>query len=146
MRRALGVKVGRVYPEGHEGMSDQSSPPATHSTAPPVDLDQALAWVDQDRELLAELVGVFLQDYPLRLAELREAIAQGDAPRTQRVAHGLKGVVAGFGAKQAKELALRLELIGKSGDLAEAESALADLEAELARVAQGLSSPEWKNP
>lgn len=127
-------------------MSDPSCNPVTRATSQPVDLDHALTWVDQDRELLAELVGIFLEDYPQRVAELRQAIAQADATRTQRVAHGLKGSVAGFGAKQAKELALRLELIGKSGDLAEAESALGDLEAELTRVAQGLSSPEWKNP
>lgn len=127
-------------------MPDQSCNPATQAAESHVDLDHALTWVDQDRELLAELVGIFLQDYPLRLTELHEAIAQGDAPRTQRVAHGLKGSVAGFGAKRAKELALRLELIGKNGDLAEARPALDDLEGELAHVAKGLSTPAWQTP
>lgn len=126
-------------------MSSQPSKPGTNAVPQPVDLDHAMTWVDQDRSLLAELVGIFLEDYPQRVAELREAIAQGDAPRTQRVAHGLKGSVAGFGAKQAKELALRLEQIGKSGDLAEAGAALNALEGELARVANGLASPEWQN-
>lgn len=127
-------------------MSEHSGNPATQATGPHVDLDHALTWVDQDRALLAELVEIFLQDYPQRLTELREAVAQDDAPRTQRVAHGLKGSVAGFGANQAKELALRLELIGKSGNLAEAGPALVDLEGELVRVAEGLSTPAWQAP
>lgn len=100
-------------------MSDQSCNRATQAAGRHVDLDHALTWVDQDRELLAELVGIFLQDYPERLTELREALIHGDAPRVQRVAHGLKGAVAGFGAKQAKELA---------------------------RVAEHLSTPAWQTP
>lgn len=127
-------------------MSDQRCDPATQSADAHVDLDHALSWVDQDRGLLAELVSIFLQDYPQRLAELREAIARGDAARTQRVAHGLKGAVAGFGAKHAKELALRVELLGKSGNLAEAGPALADLERELSLVAEHLSTPAWQAP
>ncbi len=127
-------------------MSEHSGNPATQATGPHVDLAHALTWVDQDRVLLAELVEIFLQDYPQRLTELRVAVAQGDAPRTHRVAHGLKGSVAGFGANQAKELALRLELIGKSGNLAEAGPALVDLEGELARVAESLSAPCWQAP
>jgi HPt (histidine-containing phosphotransfer) domain-containing protein len=43
-----------------------------------VNLAAALALVDGDRELLGELVGVFLQEYPSQLASVRDAVERRD--------------------------------------------------------------------
>src|SRR5215210_1078759 len=51
-----------------------------------------------DQELLAELVGLFLEDMPPQLEALREAIEGGDASSVQRVAHTLKGSCGNMGA------------------------------------------------
>ncbi len=120
--------------------------PQAESAESPVDFHQALSWVDGDKDLLVELVGIFLQDYPAQVEELRVAISGGDADRTHRLAHGLKGSLTAFGARPAGNLAQRLELIGKSGNMAEASGVFGALEQELTRVAEGLTAPEWRSP
>jgi CheY-like chemotaxis protein len=55
------------------------------------DRSAALSYVDGDLGLLQEMAETFLADYPLRLAEIREAVAIGDSQALRRVAHSLKG-------------------------------------------------------
>ena len=57
----------------------------------------------------------------------------------QRVAHTIKGALSHFGAREAVARALRLELMGREGNLADAAGACADLEAELQRAEQVLA-------
>jgi HPt (histidine-containing phosphotransfer) domain-containing protein len=65
------------------------------------------------------------------LAELREAMAQHDSDQLQRAAHALKGCLVNFGVGPAIEAALRLEMLGRAGDLTEVAEAYAHLEALL---------------
>jgi HPt (histidine-containing phosphotransfer) domain-containing protein len=82
-----------------------------------LDHELAMSRVGGDAELLKELADLFLEEYPRLLAELREAHLQGDAKRVEATAHGLKGSVANFGAQPAVDAALRIEQLGRSGDL-----------------------------
>jgi HPt (histidine-containing phosphotransfer) domain-containing protein len=104
------------------------------------DREEALARVGGDEELLKELVGLFLEDYPGRLAELGRAVAAHDGRAVQRVAHSLKGAVGAFGARAASEAALRLEAMGRRGDLSGAEEAWAALDDALARLRPALAA------
>jgi len=74
-----------------------------------IDYSVALRWADGDRALLAELVEVFVQDCPRRIAELEEAVNSGQADLIRRVAHSLKGMVSVFGADRAKSLSQTME-------------------------------------
>jgi HPt (histidine-containing phosphotransfer) domain-containing protein len=82
-----------------------------------LDHEIALSRVGGDADLLKELAGLFLEEYPRLVAELREAHQQGDAKRVESTAHGLKGSVANFGAKAAVEAALHIEQLGRAGNL-----------------------------
>lgn len=99
-----------------------------------VDLSTALHWVDGDRELLAELIEIFLEDCPRRLHELEQAVKETDAIGVSRAAHSLKGMVAGFGARPAQELAGEMEVLGKAGYLAKTSDLLPALLLEFDRV------------
>jgi len=90
--------------------------------------------LEGDAGLLAEMVGLFLQDYPRLLAAMREAIACGDAKSLERAAHTLKGAVSNFAAPAATAATLRLEQMGRQANLTQAEEAFAALEAELDRL------------
>ena len=68
-------------------------------------------------ELLQELAGLFLDECPQRMAEIREAIARRDAAALEQAAHALKGSVANFGARAAIEAAHRLEMAGARAGL-----------------------------
>ncbi len=82
-----------------------------------LDHELAMSRVGGDAELLRELAGLFLEEYPRLVAELREAHQQGDAKRVECTAHGLKGSVANFGAKPAVDAALNIEQLGRAGNL-----------------------------
>jgi len=96
-------------------------------------LDEAVALsrVGGDFELLREVVGLFLDDYPQALEKIREAVVAGDQGNLERQAHSLKGSVSTFGAKEAFEAALALEKQGRAGDLTSAAEGLSRLEQAL---------------
>jgi len=100
----------------------------------------ALSRVGGDLELLKEIAALFLDEYPRELAEMRKALATGDAPTLERSAHGLKGSVANFGARAAVDAAFQLEQFGKAGKLDQAPPALAELERALACLHGELTS------
>lgn len=83
--------------------------------------DEALAYVEGDRELLGEMATLFLDIGPDLLSAVREAITRHDANSLEKAAHSLKSSVGVFGAHTAQEAALDLEKIGRGGDLARAE-------------------------
>lgn len=94
----------------------------------------ALTRVGGDEELLGEVIGLFLDDYPHSLQRLREAVNAGDASSVEQYAHSLKGSVSIFGAQEAVEAAFSLEKQGRSGDLTAAPDGLKRLEQALASL------------
>ncbi|MGZ8223919.1 MAG: response regulator [Methylobacter sp.] len=69
----------------------------------------ALKRLEGDEELLAEMITLFLQDAPLRLSELNEALMQNDLPALADAAHALKGNAVHFCAATVITLACELE-------------------------------------
>jgi two-component system, sensor histidine kinase and response regulator len=110
----------------------------------PVDFSAALRWVDDDRELLTELIEIFLEDCPKRLQELDQAVKEGNASGVRQAAHSLKGMVAGFDASSAHGLAAEMEGLGKAGDLSKALGLLSSLQLEFSRVINCLKVTDWR--
>jgi two-component system sensor histidine kinase/response regulator len=100
----------------------------------------ALDRVGGDLELLIELAGMFMEDYPQILAEIESALRNGDSDALSASAHTLKGAVGNFSAQNAYDAAFALEQIGRSGDLSEATSAYRVLKQELERLQPMLGS------
>jgi HPt (histidine-containing phosphotransfer) domain-containing protein len=71
--------------------------------------------------------------------EILEAIGEGDPGRVNRAAHSLKGAVGNFGANAAFDLVLRLELMGKDGELTGADEAFRSLVDEIERLKKALA-------
>jgi HPt (histidine-containing phosphotransfer) domain-containing protein len=94
--------------------------------------------VGGDVEFLDEIAALFAEDCPKLLADIRSAIAAGNPVGLERAAHTLKGSVANFGAEAARQAALRLELLGRSGDLQPAPEACTVLEREMERCTTAL--------
>ena len=92
-----------------------------------------------DDDLLGELIDLFLEDSPGRIAGIRDAIAREDWPALGSWAHGLKGSCGSLGAMHMAELCGRLERLGRNGGgHAEAELTLRELEAQYALVSDAL--------
>jgi two-component system sensor histidine kinase/response regulator len=94
----------------------------------------ALERTGGDRELLKELIAVFLNEIPTWMQALRAAVDGRDAAAVRRVAHAVKGAVDSCGASGAFDAAMLLERVGVSGDLAGAPAALAALERRIERA------------
>jgi HPt (histidine-containing phosphotransfer) domain-containing protein len=103
-----------------------------------LDRDELLDRVDNDMEFLAETVAMFNEDGAQLLADIRRAVVDGDAAALHSAAHAFKGMAANFCANATVEAALKLEMMGKSADLAGAEEAAGALEAESQRLGLAL--------
>ncbi|NBO93258.1 MAG: response regulator [Planctomycetia bacterium] len=77
---------------------------------------QALERCGGDRVLLRELIDLFLAELPSQTIALKTAVESRDASTLYRLAHTMKGSVATFAAESAREAALTLETIGRSGE------------------------------
>jgi len=89
-------------------------------------------------DLAVEVIELFLDDAPARLAALREAVAQGDLARASRVAHTLKGSASHLGAKLLSTLCSRLEEKVRTGAPFNTAFTVSSIEDELGRVSTAL--------
>lgn len=102
------------------------------------DVDDALKRTDGDRDLLGELLQVFLETNPITLQEIREAIQRQDSLEVEKAVHSMKGAASTLGAHSVHQAALTLEILAKTGDLQTATTKLDDLVRELERFNEAL--------
>jgi histidine phosphotransfer protein HptB len=89
-------------------------------------------------EFLREIVAIYIEDTPKRLADLRACLASGDVTTFTRAAHTIKGSSANVGAQVLKAIAERLEAISRKDGLGAVGSLIDDCDAEFGRVAAEL--------
>ncbi len=89
-------------------------------------------------EFLREIITIYIEDTPKRLADLRTCLASGDVATFTRAAHTVKGSSANVGAVALKAIAERLELISRKEGLGAVGSLITDCETEFGRVAAEL--------
>ena len=88
----------------------------------------ALERVGGDEDLLREIAGLFLEDYPNLMTQIQQAVGNSDALALERAAHSLKGSLSNFGSDAAYQAAFDLEQLGRFKTLDKAVKALAHLE------------------
>ncbi len=91
-----------------------------------------------DNEVVLEIINIFINEYPERMATLRKNIDEKDFDQLKFNAHSLKGVIANFVAPQVQELARQLEIKGANSDLTDVESLYSDLKEKAGIVIEEL--------
>jgi two-component system, sensor histidine kinase and response regulator len=114
--------------------SDEVSMPAPAAPALPIDRQQFMNRLGGDEQLFMDVVQLFLQDCPRRLADIKDAVDRRDAERIRLAAHALKGASANLSASGLFDAAAVLERIGSEGRLDAAEAGWRCVSAEAARV------------
>ena len=104
-----------------------------------IDWTAALDAAGDDAELLEELVGVFLEESPILMGQIRTGLENSDSPLVRRAAHTLKGSLRIFEAAGGVDLAFQLEKLGQQGELAGGDQLLEDLQAYMAGVTAELN-------
>lgn len=121
-----------------ERLAMATDPSSSQGASPTFNLDEALQRVHGDRDLLAEIAGIFLSDAPAMVADVVAAVNAGNADEVSRTAHRLKGSILTFGAPGAAGAAMTLEANGRAGDLSTAHADAQCLSAEVDRLREGL--------
>ena len=117
---------------------DRKSPAMTQQGGRPeevtVNLPELLRRVDNDRDLLCELIGIFKEDFPPLLRQLQEYVTRGDTKRVETTSHALTGMLHGLSVTRAAKKAQRLEQMARAGETAGLADALTLFEQELTNL------------
>ena len=92
-----------------------------------------------DSELMADVIRVFLEDLPIRLAEIGDAVTHRNAANLGAAAHSLKGAASNLSLGGLFEAARVLERIGAESRMNAAEAAWRQLSVEASNVIDVLS-------
>ncbi|MBI5768833.1 MAG: Hpt domain-containing protein [Verrucomicrobia bacterium] len=85
-------------------------------------------------EFLREIIGIFLEDTPQRVAELEQSLRAGDVPKFTRAAHSIKGSSANLGAMALRGVAEKLEHESRKSGLGAVAPLVDALKGEFARA------------
>ena len=103
-----------------------------------IDWDAALEQMGGSHGTLREMITPFIEESGELLSELREAIKTQRMEDVHRLAHTIKGTAFCFAAEPTAAAAARLEMMGRSNNLTDADEACASLEYEVERLTQAL--------
>jgi PAS domain S-box-containing protein len=111
----------------------------TGSTEDVLNLTEALARVEGNRDLLAKIARMFLELYPKLLEESHEAVVRADCELLSRAARTIASSAGQLGAVRVRLAAKKLEELGRQGDLTQASDALGALDTEIHLVQSAIS-------
>ena len=81
------------------------------------DRSALLERVGGDKDLLSEIIAMFIEDIPVQLEELKQGIKENDAAVIRDQGHKIKGASATVGAETMRQAAYEIELAGTDGKL-----------------------------
>jgi two-component system, sensor histidine kinase and response regulator len=110
---------------------------------PVFDVEQALAVMDGDREILAEIIGVYLEDLPNLMEKLKAALERSDAGEAMRHAHSIKGASANIAAERVRFVAQAIEKAARAGSVEACATWLPLLKAEAGALRGRLAGDGW---
>jgi PAS domain S-box-containing protein len=111
----------------------------------PSDLQDMLNRIDGNIELLAELVEMFFEDYPLDIYKLTEALEHKDIKTLNLVIHGLKGELGNMGMTAAYKIACELDNLVKAGKLEDVPEVIRKLIAEVKILELFFAQSGWQD-
>jgi CheY-like chemotaxis protein len=96
------------------------------------DWADALEAAGGDPHLLQQVIAAFVEESATLMQQIRASVRLRDAAALKKSAHTLKGALLAVGARRASAPAFDLEGMGRSGNLAGSDDALAALERQMA--------------
>ena len=70
-------------------------------------LDRLRDWGGE--KLLRQMIRLFLENAPARMAQIREGLSEGDVKESEKGAHSLKSSAANVGALRVRDIAANME-------------------------------------
>ena len=132
--------LNRLFPNRGGAAAPQPAHSRPAAEVSIIDVERLNENMEGDPEVLRDIVGAFQRDQILQERSIVEALANGDAATLARAAHTFKGLLLTLAARPAADAALRLEMLARSSQLADAHIALRELQNELARLQPALDA------
>ena len=107
-----------------------------------IDLDDVLERIQGDKELLVELIEIFLDDCPSKIIDIKECFKVDNFDQLAEAAHSAKGAAANIGAKKLWKTFLEIEEAAKVGTSDQSEELIKKMDQEFDELKQYL--PELK--
>ncbi|MBF0550368.1 MAG: PAS domain S-box protein [Deltaproteobacteria bacterium] len=104
------------------------------SIHPVIDIDALRRRFDAEKDIFADILRIFLDEFPKRMAAINTALQVGDLSKLSNLAHSLKGVAATVCAAEVTECADRINKAAQGNNLEEAKLYAKELDAALDRV------------
>lgn len=98
---------------------------------PVFDAEKFKEQVAYDRELLIEIIDLFLSEQLTQISEMREAAAAGDFDRLYLTAHTIKGSLASLHAGVGRQRAEELEAVARARNAEQCEQLISALKSDL---------------
>ena len=110
-KKLLAVLHECVFPDGTHSEPDEDTDAQNlkRDTGPLVDWEMAFETVGGDRELLRELLLVFLEERETMIGDIAVAIESNVTKEIRRTSHAMKGALMHLGASPAAEYAKEIE-------------------------------------
>ncbi len=130
------------YNQSHNnGGYDSSQETENDETVPNYfDREKALERMDNDEELLAELVGIFIEEAQGYLECCTEALKKSDFETAYRAAHSLKGSAANISAEDLSEKAYAMEMAMREKKMENADVLLENISKSMQHTKNVLSN------
>ena len=99
-----------------------------------IEIKDVLRRLQDDRELLVELVKIFLDDAPTGFKRAEQLIGQGNFSALLDTAHSLKGAAANIGAQKLSRSFCEIEEAAKQKEILRVREAFENASSELAEL------------
>ncbi|MFH0924791.1 MAG: Hpt domain-containing protein [bacterium] len=102
----------------------------------PINMEQALAAVGGNVELLKNGVTRFIVNYPEKVAKIKTLLEESNSKEVNKAAHSLKGAAGMIRANKVYALASEIEELAEQGNLLQVKVIISLLEEELGEVSR----------
>jgi len=124
------VQGGLIFAPRSIKLGAMSLPPIVDAAA----INNLRALGGDDEDFLGEIIGIFLADMPLRIAELDAGLQATNTEKFMRAAHSIKGSAANLGAMRLQDSAEALEKEARASGVAGLAANVAAVIAEFEQV------------
>jgi len=101
--------------------------------------------VGDDAEIAQVIVDAFLEDMPIQIEILENALENDDQELSHRQSHSLKGAGGDAGTKRFSEIAWEMEKAAKAGELGIVREKFVGLKAEFQLLIPVMKNVCWEN-
>ena len=96
-----------------------------------IDMTEVMERVQDDKELLMELLQIFLEDFTDKRKTLQEAVSTQNFEEVKSIGHSMKGASGNISAKKLRLSFIELEQMGKTQNLSQAGQVLSAIDEQM---------------